>query len=54
MMTAEQMIAAQKANLETLFGLTEKPLQAWKKWLSSTWRLPKLLCLTTKSMHTPS
>ena len=54
MMTAEQMIAAQKANLETLFGLTEKAFAGVEKWLSSTWRLPKLLCLTTKSMHTPS
>ena len=31
MMTAEQMIAAQKANLETLFGLTEKAFAGVEK-----------------------
>jgi hypothetical protein len=31
MMTAEQLIAAQKANLETLFGLTEKAFAGVEK-----------------------
>ena len=31
MMTAEQMIAAQKANIETLFGLTEKAFSGVEK-----------------------
>ena len=31
MMTAEQMIAAQKANMETLFGLTEKAFAGVEK-----------------------
>jgi phasin family protein len=33
MMTAEQMVAAQKANLETLFGLTSKAFEGAEKFL---------------------
>lgn len=34
MLTVEQVLATNKANVETLFGLTGKASKAWKSWLN--------------------
>ncbi|NBO40685.1 MAG: phasin family protein [Betaproteobacteria bacterium] len=49
MMTAEQMIAAQKANLETLFGLTEKAFAGVEKMVELNMAAAKAAIADTQS-----
>ena len=35
-LTTEQILAAHKANIETLFGLTSKAFEGVENWLNST------------------
>ena len=49
MMTAEQMIAAQKANMETLFGLTEKAFSGVEKMVELNMAAAKAAMADTQS-----
>ena len=49
MMTAEQMIAAQKANMETLFGLTEKAFAGVEKMVELNMAAAKAAIADTQS-----
>lgn len=49
MMTAEQMIAAQKANMETLFGLTEKAFAGVEKMVELNMAAAKAAISDTQS-----
>ena len=49
MMTAEQMIAAQKANLETMFGLTEKAFAGVEKMVELNMAAAKAALADTQS-----
>lgn len=49
MMTAEQLIAAQKANMETLFGLTEKAFSGVEKMVELNMAAAKAAIADTQS-----